>query len=94
MPNWKKIKLKIFVFIPLFHNIILIMDQDIKNNKKVLWYINTVSLKLQGAYNKAYFCSFTVRENIMHIVKCKVDVMYFIFIFISLSIQRSSVESP
>ena len=50
------------------------MDQDIKNNKKVLWYINTVSLKLQGAYNKAYiceiitnyFCSFTVRENIMH----------------------------
>ena len=78
------------------------MDQDIKNNKKVLWYINTVSLKLQGAYNKAYiceiitnyFCSFTVRENIMHIVKCKVDVMYFIFIFISLSIQRSSVESP
>ena len=49
------------------------MDQDIKNNKKVLWYINTVSLKLQGALNKAYiceitnyFCSFTVRENIMH----------------------------
>ena len=28
------------------------MDQDIKNNKKVLWYINTVSSTLQeGIYN-------------------------------------------
>ena len=77
------------------------MDQDIKTIKKTVGtLINTVSLKLQGAYNKAYiceitnyFCSFTVRENIMHHVKCKVDVMYFIFIFISLSIHRSSVES-
>ena len=50
------------------------MDQDIKTIKKTVGtLINTVSLKLQGAYNKAciceitnYFCSFTVRENIMH----------------------------
>ena len=48
LPNWKK-KLKIFVFLfPSFIIFILIMDQDIKNNKKVLWHINTVSLKLQG----------------------------------------------
>ena len=77
------------------------MDQDIKNNKKVLWYINTVSLKLQGAYNKAYICEITnffavslLEKILCTIVKCKVDVMYLIFIFISLSIQRSSVESP
>ena len=76
------------------------MDQDIKNNKKVLWYINTVSLKLRGAYNKAYICEITIfavsllAKILCTIVKCKVDVMYFIFVFISLSIQRSSVASP
>ena len=59
--------------------------------KKVLWYINTVSSKLQGggAYNKTYiceittyFCSLTVIENIMHhkmLGGCNVFYFYFYF---------------
>ena len=41
-----KIENLCFLF-PSFLIFILIMDQDIKNNKNVLWYINTVFSKLQ-----------------------------------------------